>query len=137
MGGTGYQPVRRGNLPRRMGRRLELSASSLSVERLTRFARLVAGRDGLVARSTQNGSCRAATSSAAFSGATKGPETFSNSERPLNAGELSQRDNFYHFNLTHCRKRFTSVDAARANVNPYPEMKVRVDEILRRRAAKL
>ncbi len=32
MGGTGYQPVRRGNLPRRMGRRLELSASSLSVE---------------------------------------------------------------------------------------------------------
>jgi len=37
MGGTGCQPVRRGNLPRQMGRRLEFSAY-LSIERFTRFA---------------------------------------------------------------------------------------------------
>ncbi len=64
MGGTGYQPVRRGNLPRRMERRLDSSASS-PIARLTRFARLVA-------RSTQGASCRAA-SSAASSGATESP----------------------------------------------------------------
>jgi hypothetical protein len=64
---------------------------------------------------------------------------------PKTAGEtpaipktnLSQRDKTLPLQLTHSRRRFTSVDVARANVNPYPEVKVCVDEIPRHRAAKL
>ncbi len=58
MGGTGYQPVRRGNLPRRRGGGWNFQRL---YPNLTRFARLAA-------RSTQSSSCHAATTPPAFRG---------------------------------------------------------------------